>query len=441
MRLYKKLLAKIGLYFIISAIILFLTCIYTAWSLPRDLVLVEGEEYIYNVQSVFPVKLNFDKEETVQLGRNQVKPKRKLQFSNSVLLKTLNKGSANLEIKLFGVIPLKLVKVNVVPNNKVVACGNTVGVKLKLDGILVIGMGEVEAAGGYRVSPIKDTGIKPGDFILQVNRKIVNDISSLIEEINASEGKEMHLRYRSGDSFHDVQINPVKSIDDNNYHIGLWVRDNTAGIGTLTFYDPETTYFGALGHGITDMDTGILIPVKWGEIIESNILAIKKGENGVPGELKGIFAEDGDKLGSVTVNSSYGIYGQLYGSAISEVPGKTYPIAVRSQIREGPATIIANIMGREVEEYSIEIQKVSMKSVKGSKGMVIKITDERLLEATGGIVQGMSGSPIVQDGRIVGAVTHVLVNDPSRGYGIFIESMIKEMYENSIVQNIKANAS
>ena len=438
-----KLFTKIRLYFLVIITMLIFTCIYIAWDLPQNLVLLENEEYLYNVKSILPLKVSFDKQETVtlQVEEEKSKPVNQFQFSNSIFMKTLSKGNANLQIKLFGIFPIKTIEVDVIPNNKVVACGNTIGVKINLDGILVIGMGEVETNEGKRVVPVKDTGIKPGDFILQINRKNVDNISDLIEAINRNKGNEMHLRYRSGETYNDIQIKPAKSLDDNNYHIGLWVRDNTAGIGTLTFFDPGTLNFGALGHGITDIDTGVLLPSRQGEIIESNILAIKKGEDGIPGELKGVFNEDKDNLGVVSVNSNFGIYGKLYSNAVNELPNKAYPIAVKTEIKEGPAKIIANIKGDEIAEYSIEIQKVSIKHVNGSKGMVIKITDERLLQQTGGIVQGMSGSPIIQNGKIVGAVTHVLINDPSRGYGIFIENMIKKMYEHNNLKKIKAEAS
>lgn len=219
------------------------------------------------------------------------------------------------------------------------------------------------------------------------------------------------------------------------------MRDSTAGIGTLTFYDPVTKGFGALGHGITDIDTGAIMPVQRGELVESNILTVKKGTKGNPGELKGVLIEDSGVLGTIVKNSHYGIYGTLNDAALDKFPNVKYPIALRNDIKVGPATILANIDGKKVEEYSIEIEKVSRKSANGLKGMVIRVTDDRLLEATGGIVQGMSGSPILQDGKLVGAVTHVLVNDPARGYGILIEWMIKNMADANL-QNVEmANAS
>lgn len=443
MKLKIKLFSKVGLFFLLTITIIVFTCVYTAWTLPDNLILLENEEYLYELKSLFPLKVSFDKQksEALHLEKGQAEPVNQLSFSNPIYMKTLTRGYTNLQVKLFGIFPIKTVKVDIIPNNEVIVCGNTIGVKLKLDGILVVGMGEVETVDGSRVIPVRDTGIKPGDFIVQVNNKNVDSISDLVEAINENGKNGMHLRYRSGDVYNDVHVNPVRSIDDNKYHIGLWVRDNTAGIGTLTFYDPQTLNFGALGHGITDIDTGILLPVREGEIIESSILTIKKGEDGIPGEIKGIFNDYKDSLGVVHVNSNLGIYGSLHSRAAREIPGKAYPIAVKTEIKEGPAKIIANIKEGEVTEYSIEIQKVSLKHVNGSKGMVIKITDERLLSETGGIVQGMSGSPIIQDGKVVGAVTHVLINDPSRGYGIFIENMIKKMYENSNLQKNKEKAS
>ena len=436
----KKNLKYIRKLLAFCVIILSIIYAYAFWSLPEELVLLEGEEYIYYFQNILPVKISADNNSAIQIKRNDAKQTNYIRISNSVLLKTHNKGSLNLCVSMFGLIPVKTIKVDVIPNINIVACGNTIGIKLKLDGILVVGMTDVETVDGKKVFPVKDTGLKTGDFIIRVNGRNMEDVNDLIAEIDASKGEKIDIQYRSGDNYNNIYVKPVMSIDDKRYHIGLWVRDNTAGIGTLTFYEPDTLCFGSLGHGITDIDTGVLMPAKWGEILESNILAIKKSENGTPGELKGIFDEDRNRFGVVNVNSIYGIYGKLYNPVITMdmMTQRLYPIAVRHQIKEGSATILANIMGKEVNEYEIEIQKISVRNTNGSKGMVIKITDKRLLEATGGIVQGMSGSPIIQDGRIVGAITHVLVNDPSRGYGIFIECMIKKMQEISVINIRKA---
>jgi stage IV sporulation protein B len=218
----------------------------------------------------------------------------------------------------------------------------------------------------------------------------------------------------------------------------LWVRDSTAGIGTLTFYEPETLNFGALGHGITDIDTGILMASSSGEILESSILGIKKGTQGSPGELKGVFIEDEKRLGIIKMNTESGIYGTLTENGEKKATKRLYPIGLRSEVQEGPAVILSNIDGNSVKEYDVEIERVSRQNVNGTKGMIIRITDESLLKATGGIVQGMSGSPIIQNGKLVGAVTHVLVNDPAKGYGIFIEAMVKNIAGNKTANLEKA---
>ncbi len=432
---FKRKIKTIGISLTLCIVILFVIYIYAFWSLPGELVLLEGGEYIYHYQNILPIKITTDNNSAIQIKRKDGKQDKYIRISSPILLKTNNRGSLNLSISMFGLIPVKTIKVDVIPNTKIVACGNTIGIKLKLDGILVVGMTEVETVDGRKILPVKDTGIKPGDFIIKANGRSVEDVNDLIREIDVSKGEKIEIQYRSGEDYNNAYVKPVMSIDDKRYHIGLWVRDNTAGIGTLTYYDPDTLHFGSLGHGITDIDTGVLLPTKWGEILEANILAIKKSENGTPGELKGIFDEGRNRFGIVNVNSIYGIYGKLYNpiKGMEKTSKRLYPIAVKNQIREGTATILANIIGKEVNEYEIEIQKVSTRNTNGSKGMVIKITDKRLLEATGGIVQGMSGSPIIQDGRIVGAITHVLVNDPSRGYGIFIECMIKKMQENTTI--------
>jgi len=393
-------------------------------SVPGELVLIEGEEYAYNIDSLFPITIKADNEGILKInGKTFESPYNHIGISKPVSLSSDRDGSVKLNLRFFGLIPVKTINVDVVSNKNLVACGNTIGVKIKLDGILVIGISNVPS-NGQKVVPVRNTGIKPGNVITSINDKPVESIDDLVDEIEASGGKPIKITYRSGDETQHTTVSPVKSSQDNKYHIGLWVRDSTAGIGTLTFYDQKTGRFGALGHGITDIDTGMLMSVKSGEILESDILGVKMGKSGVPGELKGIFDES-TRLGIIQSNTEIGIYGKLEKQAMQKIKGRVYPVGVRANIKEGPATILSNIDGKKIEEYDILIQRVSRQNLNGSKGMIIKITDERLLNVTGGIVQGMSGSPIIQDGKIVGAVTHVLVNDPTRGYGIFIEAMLR----------------
>ena len=393
-------------------------------AVPDEIVLIEGEEYPYDLDNLFPISITADKRDLLKINGKCIEASyNHLGLSEPVSISSDKGGRAVLDLRFFGVLPVKKVNVDIVSSKQVVACGNTVGVKLLLQGILVIGISDVDS-NGQKIVPAKNSGIKPGNVITRINDKCVGGIEELVAEIKNSGGKPIKIDYNSSNGSTTAMVSPVKSSDDSQYHIGLWVRDSTAGIGTLTFYDANTGRFGALGHGITDIDTGTLMSVKTGEITESNILGVKVGRSGDPGELKGIFT-DGHKLGTIQTNSEIGIYGRLDKGAMDRIPGKLYPVGVRSSITEGPATILSNIDGRKIEEYSIQIQKVSRQNINGSKGMIIKITDKRLLDSTGGIVQGMSGSPIIQNGRIVGAVTHVLVNDPSRGYGIFIETMLK----------------
>ncbi|MGE5614154.1 MAG: SpoIVB peptidase [Bacillota bacterium] len=393
-------------------------------TVPGEMVLIEGEEYTCNLGSIFPISIKADTEGILKInGKTAGNSYSHVGAYKPVSLGPDRRGNVKLDLKLFGIMPVKTVNIDIVSNKTIVACGNTVGVRLKLDGILVIGVSDVES-NGRKLVPVKNTGIKPGHIITHVNGKSVENIDELIKFIDKSGGKPLKVKYNTGKEQIETSVTPVISSEDNRYHIGLWVRDSTAGIGTLTYYDPETGKFGALGHGITDIDTGTLMSVKSGEIMESNILGIKMGRAGSPGELKGVFTE-GTRLGVIEKNSDIGIYGKLDENAEKRIPGKTYRVGVRSEITEGPARILSNIDGKKIEEYEIEIQKLSRQNVNGSKGMIIKITDERLLSATGGIVQGMSGSPIIQNGKIIGAVTHVLVNDPTHGYGIFIETMLR----------------
>lgn len=415
-------------FLLVCLIVMLVSYIRTFFILPGEITLLEGEEYVYDFKSPFLVNIKADKLGVLKLNDGEIGKEGSLQrLSSPMLFKTLANGSVKLSMSIFGLIPLRTLQVDVVPNKKIVACGSTIGVKLKIDGILIIGISDVENSEGKKILPTKLSGMKIGDLIKEVNNKKVNSIEEMIKEIEKYQGGDISLKYKRGNSYYSVELKPVKSVDDKRYHLGLWVRESTAGIGTLTFYDPDTNYFGALGHGITDIDTGALMPVKTGELLESRILAIKKGKSGVPGELRGVFIEDKNKLGIINMNCEYGIYGKLNSGSTNKLTQRLYPVAIRSQIKEGAATILSNIYGKKVEEYDIDILKVSRQNADGSKGMVIKVTDKRLLEATGGIVQGMSGSPIIQGGKIIGAVTHVLINDSSRGYGIFIETMLKTM--------------
>jgi stage IV sporulation protein B len=430
---------KFALFIIICCMTFTFSYIRAIILVPGELTLFEDEEYLSSFKSPFLVIIEPDKEGMVQIGKNEDKTALSyIQMSSPVHLKTNKEGRVTLRMYLLGLIPLKTMRVDVVPNKKLVACGNTIGVKLKADGILVIGISDVESANKGRVIPAKDSGIMPGDLITAVNGKNLHTIDNLIKEIDRVKDGVLKIEYIRGQQRFKANITPVKAQADGKYKIGLWVRDSTAGIGTLTFYEPETLNFGALGHGITDIDTGILMASSSGEILESSILGIKKGTQGSPGELKGVFIEDEKRLGIIKMNTESGIYGTLTENGEKKATKRLYPIGLRSEVQEGPAVILSNIDGNSVKEYDVEIERVSRQNVNGTKGMIIRITDESLLKATGGIVQGMSGSPIIQNGKLVGAVTHVLVNDPAKGYGIFIEAMVKNIAGNKTANLEKA---
>lgn len=338
----------------------------------------------------------------------------------------LKEGSYTANVKFLGLLPVKTVRVDVLQPAEVVPCGNSIGVKLYTDGLLVVGLSDFQDTTGRSVSPGKDCGLRVGDIIRQVNGQETKTIAEFSDAVNGAGGSQIQLLLERGGRQFTQDICPRADAADQTFKLGIWVRDSTAGIGTLTFYDPATNAFGALGHGITDVDTGGLLPVGSGSILPANIVSVKRGEKGAPGELRGVFAGDGTTIGTVAANTSQGIYGHIENAAA--IPADTtYPIAPRSQVQEGKAELVCSIRGQETAHYEIEIQRL-LHSDAGGKSMVIQVTDPALLSETGGIVQGMSGSPILQDGKLVGAVTHVFINDPTRGYGIFIDTM----YKNSI---------
>ena len=400
--------------------------------IPKRITLLEGEEYVYNFKSFYFVNIKADNRKVLKLNNKDIEANGNyLELLSPLAFKTEKKGTVNLDFKVFGLIPLKTMQVDIIPSKKLVACGNTVGVKIKMDGILVIGVSDVDTGSGERSAPAKEAGIRVGDIIYDINGKKISDINQLIKHIDSSNGNKLEVTYKRGNNIMRTIINPTLGINDKKYHIGLWVRDSTAGIGTMTFFDPQSRTFGALGHGITDIDTGLLMPVNSGEVLESNIVAIKRGVQGTPGELKVIFMENKLPMGNIFKNDECGIYGKLFSSDLKIFKNKAYPIGIRGQVKVGKATILSNIEGNTIEEFDVFIEKVARQSFSGPKGMVIRVTDKRLLDSTGGIVQGMSGSPIIQNGKLIGAVTHVLVNDPTRGYGIFIEWMLKNIDGNS----------
>lgn len=410
-------LLRIGFLFLIFIISMYISLI--AFT-PSQMTVLAGEEYRVEFFSPFHLQLSA---ETAGIRIEKRIPESSM-FTMPYTLECTNYGRSKIHLRLFGVVPIKDIEVNAIPVRELLVCGNTVGIKLYIKGILVVGISGVLTPDGREELPVKDSGIEPGDFIVEVNRKKIESISDLTSVVEQSGPKELEIKYIHENRVLTAKTVPVECVEDGKYRLGLWVRDSTAGIGTLTYIEQNTGKFGALGHGITDIDTGIMMPVESGELLKSSVYGIKKGMQGVPGELQGNFLDSPEVIGEIFWNTAFGVFGQMKKNAVENLPGRLYPVGTRSVIREGPAVILSNIHGEEIEEFQVEIQKVAKKNLSGPKSMILKITDPRLLDETGGIIQGMSGSPIIQDGRLIGAVTHVLVNDPSRGYGIFIETML-----------------
>ncbi|KZL94230.1 SpoIVB peptidase [Clostridium magnum] len=329
-------------------------------------------------------------------------------------------------VNVLGVFPIKSVSIKSVSNDVVLyPGGQPIGVKLSTKGVLVVALSDIKTDGGKITSPAAIAGIQIGDNIIKINGLTMKNSEQTQNEINNCEGKNLKvLIERKGEQIETV-IKPVKSSDDNKYKVGLWIRDSTAGVGTLTFYDERSGIFAALGHPITDVDTGTILNINSGEIISSSIISVKKGLRGSPGELKGIFVNEEDTLGQIQKNTECGIFGKTE-TKLTNKSSKPMKVALRNEIKEGPAKILTTIDGEEPKFYDIQIEKLLAQDNPGPKSMVIRVTDQKLLEKTGGIVQGMSGSPIIQDNKIVGAVTHVLINKPDVGYGIYIEWMLKD---------------
>ena len=337
-------------------------------------------------------------------------------------------GREKLSVSLFNKFNLKDIDVSILPKTTVIPVGNIAGVKLYTNGVLVVGMSEIEGEDSKTYKPYENTGIEEGDTIIKVNNNLVSSTDELIEKVNMSKGQKIEIEYMHDEETKECSITPVKTSEEE-YKLGLWVRDSAAGVGTVTFYEPSTQSFGALGHGITDIDTGDLLNIASGEFVTAKILNIKKGENGNPGKIQGT-VEEQETIGEITKNTEFGIYGKIQDlSSLNIDTSKEMEVAMREEIELGKATILCSLDNQTVKEYEIEITKIYRDNNYNNKSMEIKVTDEELIEKTGGIIQGMSGSPIIQNGKFVGAVTHVLVNNPQEGYAVFGDMMIKQSKE------------
>ena len=343
-----------------------------------------------------------------------------LTFDESVPVS--GNGSYLLPCRLLGVIPFKQIKVTPEVQRSIFVSGSTVGMYMETNGVLIIDTGEILSEGGETKEPAKNI-VKPGDYIVALNDEKISRKKDLIDDLKKLEGEEVILDIVRNGKTVPVSIMPAKD-KQGEYKLGIWVRDNTQGIGTLTFVDEKGNY-GALGHGISDVDTGELLEIQNGALYQAQILGIQKGAKGSPGELSGLIRyEPGKIIGSIETNSKNGIYGHFTGDRKSPISLKKMPVGYKQEVTEGEASILCCVED-EVKEYQAEITKIDMNHSDTNKSFVIRVTDPKLLSVTGGIVQGMSGSPVLQNGKIIGEVTHVFVHDSASVYGIFIENIME----------------
>ncbi|NSL50398.1 SpoIVB peptidase [Calidifontibacillus erzurumensis] len=384
-------------------------------SIPKEIILFEGQEATVTSLPVF----------------SQSKTNAIYSIAENGDAKTLSiKGEESGEEKMLlemAEFPIKKVDIKVLPDIKIVPGGQSIGVKLNTLGVLVVGHHLIETEQGPK-SPGEEAGIKVGDIIMEINGQPIQEmteVSPLVDEAG-EKGKPLQLVILRDNKKFETELKPLKAKHENSYRMGLFIRDSAAGIGTMTFYHPETKKYGALGHVISDMDTKKPIVVHDGQIVRSTVTSIEKGANGNPGEKLARFSNEKDIIGNITRNSPFGIFGELTKEIKNGIMDEPMPIALASEVKEGPAKILTVVEGDKVQEFDVEVVSSVPQKFPATKGLVIKISDPELLEKTGGIVQGMSGSPIIQDGKIIGAVTHVFVNDPTSGYGVHIEWMLNE---------------
>lgn len=336
-------------------------------------------------------------------------------------------NTSKMEYKLLGVNLLKSTNITRIEEIEIVPIGKIIGLKLYTDGVLIVGKSEIEDYNNNLIKPYEESNIQEGDTILSINEEKVESIEKLKKIVNNSKGKDLSITLlRNGTTF-TSSIKPVQS-KNKDYKLGLWVKDAATGVGTITFYEPNSKCFAVLGHGITDSDTDSLINIDYGELVTSRVISIQKGKTESPGEIRGTILNQ-QKIGTVSKNTQFGLYGNLENLTSLNIDlSNKMKVASRDEIEIGKATILCSIdSSNKAEEYDIEIEKIYKDNNYNNKSMLIRITDEELIQKTGGIIRGLSGAPIIQNGKFVGAVTNVLVSNPEVGYGIFADLMIKEI--------------
>ncbi len=383
-------------------------------TIPKKIILFEGQSY--EIDKSLPVTATLSNDQAVTINETK----------DYISIDGKTTGSNELVLDIAG-FPIKKVNVEIIDDFKLVPGGQSIGVKLNTIGVLVVGHHLVSTDQG-RNSPGEEAGVKVGDIITEINGKIIQrmaDVSEIVQSAGEA-NKPLDLVIKREEKTIRTKLIPQKDEAEQSYKLGLYIRDSAAGIGTMTFYHPGTKKYGALGHVISDADTKKPIVVKDGQIVSSTVTSIEKGSNGDPGEKLARFSPNKEVIGNIKRNSPFGIFGSLKDNIQNDLMDEALPITLSHQVKEGPAEILTVVDGTKVERFDIEIISSVPQKFPAIKGMVLKVTDEELLKKTGGIVQGMSGSPIIQDGKLIGAVTHVFVNDPTSGYGVHIEWMLHE---------------
>lgn len=392
----------------ILIIVLLILLIYVSniTNIPDSILLFKGENF--NVKTALGIKINENADKKI------IQTSADIDTENFVEKKTLS-------VSFLNIFTIKEIEINEIPQAEVVPLGNIVGLRLYASGVLVIGKTEIKGEKPYKTSTIKE-----GDLITAVNSKKVETTTDLITSVNDSKGNSIEITYVREGIIYTTTIEPVKT-DKDEYKLGLWVRDGAIGVGTISYYEPSTKYFAALGHPIIDTDTGEIVSIKEGELVNASVISIKKGEEGNPGEIKGSLKSD-EKIGQISTNTEFGIYGTLDNlSSLNIDKENKIKVALREEIKTGDAKVLLTLEDGIRKEYDVKIKKIYKNNDKDNKSMLIEIVDEDLKNLTGGIIQGMSGAPLIQNGKFIGAITHVLVNNSELGYAVFGDLMIKQM--------------
>jgi stage IV sporulation protein B len=422
-RIYKRLMICLFMLNIITVGAYFYY--YIEKNIPDEIKIMVGTEEAFDFKMPLEAKIDTGDIGVISVNDLRVPSNQiNIDLNRPFTLESSQTGTYDVSLKLFGLFKFKRISLDVIDTTELIPCGNPIGIYVETNGILVLGSGRITGEDGLNYEPVSNK-LKSGDYILEINGKALTKKKELIDEIQDCNGKDITLLVRRNKEKITVRVTPVKTTN-GSYKIGAWIRDNTQGIGTLTFITADGQ-FGALGHGITDIDTGLLMDIKAGSIYRAEIMSIVKGREGEPGELIGMIRQsDRHRIGAITNNTLQGIFGSIGKEYEDSLGMKPLKIGFKQEVTKGKAKILCTVDDR-VEEYDIVIESIDISNSNQSKGIVLRITDERLLGKTGGIVQGMSGSPIIQNNKIIGAVTHVFIQDSTKGYGTFIENMVNNL--------------